>query len=82
MTSSTITSKGQTTIPKDIRKYLGLRPGNRIDYVIDDEGRVVLRPATYDIRDLHGLLHREGQESLSVEDMNRIVRERARQGLR
>lgn len=77
MPSSTITSRGQTTIPKDIRRYLGLRPGNRIDYVIDDEGRVVLRPATYDVRDLHGVLHREGDEPLSVEEMNRIVRERA-----
>ena len=76
MTSSTITAKGQTTIPKAIRDYLKLRPGNRIDYVVDDEGKVVLRPATYDIRDLLGMLHRPGQKALSVEEMNRVVRER------
>ena len=76
MASSTITAKGQTTIPKAIRDYLKLRPGNRIDYIVDDEGKVVLRPAMYDIRDLHGMLHRPGQEALSVEEMNRVVRER------
>jgi len=76
MASSSVTSKGQTTIPKPIRDYLGLRPGSRIDYIVDEEGRVVLQPATYDIRDLHGVLHRPGQAPLSIEAMNRIVRQR------
>jgi antitoxin PrlF len=76
MPSSTVTRKGQTTIPKEIRDYLKLRPGNRVDYVVDEEGNVVLRPATYDIRDLHGVLHRPGQKSLSVEEMNGVVRRR------
>ena len=76
MPSSTVTAKGQTTIPKQIRDYLGLRPGNRIDYHLDERGRIVLRPATYDIRDLHGVLHRTGQKALGVEDMNRVIRDR------
>ena len=76
MPSSTLTSKGQTTIPKEIREYLNLRPGQRVDYVRDEKGRVVLRPAAYDIRDLHGLLHRTGQKPLTVEEMNRVIRER------
>lgn len=78
MPTSTVTAKGQTTIPKEIREYLNLRPGNRIDYVVDPEGRVVLRPATYDIRDLHGILQRPGQQPLTVEDMNRVIHERHR----
>lgn len=78
MASSTITAKGQTTIPKEIRDYLKLRPGNRIDYVVDGEGMVVLRPATFDIRDLHGVLHRPDQKHLAVEEMKRVVRERHR----
>jgi antitoxin PrlF len=76
MPSSTVTQKGQTTIPKEIRDYLGLRPGNRVDYVVDETGNVVMRPATYDIRDLHGVLQRPGRKALSVEDMNRVIRQR------
>lgn len=76
MPSSSVTAKGQTTIPKQIRDYLKLQPGNRIDYVVDESGNVVLRPATYHIRDLHGILHRPGQRPLKVEDMNRIIRQR------
>ncbi len=76
MASSTLTSKGQTTIPKDIREYLNLRPGQRIDFIVDEEGRVVLRPATLQIRDLAGILHREGQKPISVEEMNRVIRTR------
>ena len=76
MASSTLTSKGQTTIPKDIREYLNLQPGQRIDFIVDEEGRVILRPATLHIRDLAGILHREGRKPISVEEMNRVIRAR------
>lgn len=76
MPSSTVTAKGRTTIPKEIRDYLKLRPGNRIDYLVDPDGRVVLEPARHDIRDLHGLLHRAGRKALTVEQMNRVIRSR------
>jgi antitoxin PrlF len=76
MASSTLTSKGQTTIPKDIREYLNLQPGQRIDFIVDEEGRVILRPATLHIRDLAGILHREGQKPISVEEMDRVIRAR------
>lgn len=76
MAHSTITTKGQTTIPKEIREHLKLQPGHRIEYVVDEAGRVVLRPATYDIRNLHGILHRPGQPTVTVEEMNRTIRRR------
>lgn len=69
-------TKGQTTIPKAIREHLELQPGHRIEYVVDEAGRVVLRPATYDIRNLHGILQRPGQPTVTVEEMNRIIRRR------
>jgi antitoxin PrlF len=78
MPSSAVTSKGRTTIPKEIREYLKLRPGNRIDLLVDHEGNVLLKPATHDIRDLHGLLHRPGQKPVAVEEMDRIIRQRLR----
>lgn len=42
--SSTVSSKGQVTIPLEVRQRLGLREGDRVEFVFD-EGRTVLRPA-------------------------------------
>jgi antitoxin PrlF len=42
--SSTISSKGQVTIPQEIRKRLGLEPGDRVEFVVE-EGRTIVRPA-------------------------------------
>lgn len=44
MKSSTISSKGQVTIPQDIRIRMGLKEGDRIEFVID-HGQTVIRPA-------------------------------------
>ena len=43
--STTLTSKGQVTIPKRIRDFLGLRPGSAVDFEVSGEGQVTLRPA-------------------------------------
>jgi antitoxin PrlF len=42
--SSTISSKGQVTVPQEIRTRLGLSPGDRLDFVIEGE-RTLIRPA-------------------------------------
>jgi AbrB family looped-hinge helix DNA binding protein len=44
---STITSKGQVTIPTEIRKYLGLATNDKIAFVIDDEGVVRIKVPRY-----------------------------------
>lgn len=77
---STLTSKGQTTIPKAIRDHLNLRPGQRIDYVVEEGGKVVLKPASYDLSDLAGSLHRADGPTLTVEQMSEVVRERGARG--
>ena len=56
MSTSTLTSKGQTTIPKDIRKRLNLHPGDRLKCVIDEDGRVLVLPASIDSSELAGML--------------------------
>lgn len=48
MSTSTLTSKGQITIPKDVRKRLNLQPGDRLEFVIDEDGRVLVLPASID----------------------------------
>ncbi|MEM6452506.1 MAG: type II toxin-antitoxin system PrlF family antitoxin [Cyanobacteria bacterium P01_D01_bin.105] len=43
-TESTLSDRGQTAIPSSIRKHLGLEGGGKIEYEIDEEGQVVIRP--------------------------------------
>lgn len=76
MPSATLTSKGQLTLPKPSRDFLHLGPGDRLDFLIKDDGTVILRPATLDVRALKGILHREGMRVVSVEEMNAAIRKR------
>jgi antitoxin PrlF len=46
--SSTISSKGQVTVPQAIRKRLGLKTGDRVEFVVE-EGRTVIRPARFEV---------------------------------
>jgi AbrB family looped-hinge helix DNA binding protein len=76
MPSATLTSKGQLTLPKPIRELLKLGAGDRVDFIVEDDGVVVLRPATTHVRELKGALHRRGLKPLSVEQMNAVIRRR------
>jgi antitoxin PrlF len=71
-----LTTKGQVTIPKPIRKVLRVEPGDSVEFVVDAQGRVMVRAATHDIADLKGLLRRPGQKPVSVEAMNDAIRAR------
>ena len=56
MPSATLTSKGQLTLPKAIRDRLRLGAGDRVDFVVEDDGTIVLKPATAHVRELKGFL--------------------------
>jgi len=56
METSTVTSKGQTTIPAPIRKQLNLKPGDRLIYRVDEHGNVLMRARNRPIEDLRGPL--------------------------
>ena len=73
MASRTITSKGQVTVPKVIRDFLRVKPGDPVDFVIEDGGRVVVRPSTMDVRDLKGMLKRTGRRPVSLEEMEAAI---------
>lgn len=76
MTSSRITSKGQITVPKAVRETLGVEPGDRIAFRVQDDGSVVVEPETVDLRTLRGVL-KPRRRGVSVEDMGAAVREQA-----
>jgi looped-hinge helix DNA binding domain, AbrB family len=75
MPTSTLTSKGQTTIPKDVRIRLNLHPGDRLEFVIDEDGRVLVLPASVDASELAGMLKRPAKP-VTVAEMNHAVRKR------
>ena len=69
MSTATMTSKGQITIPANIRKALRLSAGERVVFTQLDDGTVIMRAKTRSILDLKGLLQAEGLPKLAVEDM-------------
>ena len=77
MAAATLTSKGQLVIPKAIRDYMHLHPGDRVDFVIQDNGEVVIRPVSIDLRQLRGILEKPGRKPVLVSEMEAVVRRRA-----
>ncbi len=76
MTTATLTSKGQITIPVDIRHRLGIEAGDRLEFVELAEGGFAIKPANDDVRSLKGLLLKPTRP-VSVDTMNAAVRQRA-----
>ncbi|MNF91651.1 putative regulator PrlF [compost metagenome] len=72
MATTTVNSKGQITIPAQVRASLGLQPGDRIDFVEIDNGQFAIVAATQSVKRLKGII-RKPQNFLSIEDMNMAV---------
>lgn len=70
-----MTSKGQVTIPKEIRDYLKLDVGSRIDFVIDADGQVKVIPLNVPAKALPGILHRQGMKAAMIEEMESAIAE-------
>ncbi len=77
MVQARLTGKGQVTIPKQIRDYLHLDTGSKIDFVIDDNGDVKFIPLNVAVESLSGILHGEGMAAASLEDMEQAIIEGA-----
>jgi AbrB family looped-hinge helix DNA binding protein len=72
MPTSTVTSKGQITLPKEVREYFDLKAGDQVEFLIEP-GKVELRPVSGSIMSLYGILHRPGMRPASVEEMDEAV---------
>ena len=53
---ATMTSKGQITLPAEIRQQLGIHPGDRLDFIIHADGRLEVIPVSGTVKDLKGFL--------------------------
>ena len=72
MATVTLTSKGQLTLPRQLRDALGLAPGARLQASIDRHGRLVLVPSKYEPEDL--FRHRpKVNRVMSTDDMDRAI---------
>lgn len=75
MASATVTSKGQVTIPLDVRNQLGLGAGDRIEFILNDEtGRYEILPANRSVTALKGII-RKPAKPVSIEEINSAIDE-------
>lgn len=75
MSTATVTSKGQITIPADVRRNLGVEAGHRILFVEVSPGRYEIVAATQPITALKGMLGKP-RRSLTIEEMNAVIARR------
>ncbi len=73
MPTTTLTSKGQLTLPKDVRDRLHLSPGVQFEVSVDEKGDVVLHPKKRSVRSLSGMLPAPPGVHLTIEEMNDAV---------
>jgi AbrB family looped-hinge helix DNA binding protein len=70
MSESTITSKGQTTVPQPIREALHAQSGTRLQWTLMPDGSVIVRAKSKSVLDLAGMLKPRKGKHVRVEDMN------------
>ena len=73
MPRATVTSKGQITLPKDIRTHLGVGAGDRVEFRINPDGTVTVTPQSGSVRRLFGFLRRPNLAGISVDAMDSAV---------
>lgn len=73
---SAITIKGQATIPKEVREYLGLKPGDRLKFFLHPDGTVVLLPKL-PAQALRGMLRSRRRRPVTIDEMTKAVAEGA-----
>jgi AbrB family looped-hinge helix DNA binding protein len=75
MTTATITSKGQITIPVSVRNDLKVDAGDRVEFIQIAPGRYEFVAATHSISELKGMFGKPAK-TVSIEDMNQAIARR------
>ena len=70
-TDATLTSKGQTTIPKEIRDSLHMKEGDLMTFTLLPDGTVLMRVKNKSAMEIAGRLHKKGRKALAIEDLSR-----------
>jgi AbrB family looped-hinge helix DNA binding protein len=72
MSTATLTSKGQLTIPLKVRVDLGVSAGDRIDFIRLEDGNYAIVPASCSVRALKGVIPRP-ETAVSLDDMRAAI---------
>ncbi len=72
MSAAKLTSKGQVTIPKDIRQHLKIDQGDKIEFFVGKNGMVIISPIKSDVRKLKGIIPKPNKP-VSIEDMKKAI---------
>ncbi len=72
MPTATVTSKGQITVPAEVRTALGLRSGSRVNFVLTDAGAYELVPETRSVASLKGMITSNGA-AITLEEMDEAI---------
>jgi len=70
MAQSIITSKGQVTIPKKVREKLHLQRGDKVDFILREDGSAILQPMAKSVEDVFGMLAKKNGKSFSTEEID------------
>lgn len=77
MAAATLTSKGQVTIPIQVRHALGLEAGDRIEFVETEKGQFAIIPTNRSVRELDGMFKGRRKRPVTIEEMNAAIARRA-----
>jgi AbrB family looped-hinge helix DNA binding protein len=69
MSSSSLSNKGQTTIPKRVRDAAGLRAGDELHFTVLEDGAIIVRVKNRNVRDL--TIRPRKRRHITIEQMNR-----------
>ena len=72
MSTATVTSKGQITIPADVRQALQVEAGDRVEFLEVEPGRFEVVAATRSVTELKGMFGK-ARKNVSIEEMNRMI---------
>ncbi|HEX3526839.1 MAG TPA: AbrB/MazE/SpoVT family DNA-binding domain-containing protein [Thermoanaerobaculia bacterium] len=76
MSTATMTSKGQITIPKEVRETLGLQAGHRMSFEVREDGVLEMHPETIDLMSLCGII-KPSVRGVTLEAMDEAIRSAA-----
>jgi AbrB family looped-hinge helix DNA binding protein len=80
MSISTLTSKGQVTIPKPVRDRLHLRTGDKLDFRVEEDGTIRVYPIARRVSEVFGLLAEKASRAYASEEMPEKLREAFKKG--
>jgi AbrB family looped-hinge helix DNA binding protein len=80
MNKSIVTSKGQVTIPVNIREKAHLTTGSELNFRYEN-GYIIIQPLTKKLSDLKGIVKTNKKKPVSIAEMKKIIRQRAAKGV-